>query len=206
MSFENWLHFFARTLSLLAMSSNGGSDFDIEPRATSPVGTGTDLSRTADLGQRGLSGLVEKMFLRRDSSYSQHKFDISDKDQVSNYDNYDALDFHNNDSEMLTNDDMLSSTTSLTTTFALFENCCGLSLCFGLDDTAPLRGTQSTFPSNPHASHKMARDIESISMVLGEPLPLFLDLKSRRVPPRVWLALIDSFCTRGLIIDRINRI
>ena len=80
----------------------------------------------------------------------------------------------------------------------------GLSLCFGLDDTAPLRGTQSTFPSNPQASHKMACDIERISAVLEEPLRLFLDLKSRRVPPRVWLALIDSFCTRGLIIDGIG--
>jgi hypothetical protein len=144
MFLESWLHFFAQTFSLLAMSSNGGSDFDIEPRATSPVGT--DLSRTADLGQRGLSGLVEKMFLRRDRSYSQRKFNISDKDQVSNYDNYDALDFHNDYSEMLTNNNMLSPTTSPTITFALFENCCGLSLCFGLDDTAPLRGTQSTFP------------------------------------------------------------
>ena len=80
----------------------------------------------------------------------------------------------------------------------------GLSLCFGLDDTAPLRGTQSTFPSNPHASHKMARDIERISAVLGGSLRLFLDLNSRRVPPRVWSALIDSFLTRGLIIDGIG--
>ena len=47
----------------------------------------------------------------------------------------------------------------------------------------------------------MSRDIKHISAVLGKPLRLFLDLKLRRVPPRVWLALIDSFLTRGLIID-----
>jgi hypothetical protein len=50
----------------------------------------------------------------------------------------------------------------------------------------------------------MAGDTKHISAVLGKPLQLFLDLKLRRVPTRVWLALIDSFCTRGLIIDGIN--
>ena len=50
----------------------------------------------------------------------------------------------------------------------------------------------------------MACDIERISAVLDEPLRLFLDLKSRRVPPRVWSALIDSFRTRVLIIDGIG--
>ena len=50
----------------------------------------------------------------------------------------------------------------------------------------------------------MAQDIERISSVLGEPLRLVLDLKSRRVPPRVWSRLIDSLRTRGLVIEGIG--
>ena len=50
----------------------------------------------------------------------------------------------------------------------------------------------------------MSQDIDRISSVLGEPLRLVLDLKSRRCPPRVWSRLIDSLRTRGLIIEGIG--
>ena len=50
----------------------------------------------------------------------------------------------------------------------------------------------------------MAQDVDRISSILGEPLRLVLDLKSRRVPPRVWSRLIDSLRTRGLVIEGIG--
>lgn len=157
---ENWLHIFARTLSLLS---------------------------------------VEKMILRRDGSnchtYTLDETRDDNKFHTSNF-------YDDDDSEYLTNDDMLSPTTLSTS--SVFGSC-GLSLCFGSDHVAQERGTnKSTCPRNPHASHTMAQDIECISVLLGEPLCLVLDLKSRRVPPRVWSALIDSLRTRGLIIDGIG--
>jgi len=140
---------------------------------------------------------VEKMILRRYSS-NCHTDTLN---ETRDNNNLHPSTFHNDDdSEYLTNDDMLSPTTLSTS--SVF-GCCDLSLCFGSDN--PERGThKSTFPRNPHASHKMAQDIERISALLGEPLRLVLDLKSRRVPPRVWSALIDSLRTRGLIIDGVG--
>jgi hypothetical protein len=163
MFLENWLHVFARTLSLLS---------------------------------------VEKMILKRDSS-NCHTDTLDETRDNSN--NLHVSTFHNDDydSEYLTNDDMLSPTTL--TTSSVFGSC-GLSLCYGSDHVTSIeRGThKSTFPRNPHASHKMSQDIERIKVLLGEPLRLVLDLKSRRVPPRVWSALIDSLRTRGLIIDGVG--
>lgn len=161
MFLENWLHIFARTLSLL---------------------------------------YVEKMILKRDGSNCHT--DTLDKTRDHN-NNLHISTFHNDDddSEYLTNDDMLSPTLATSSVFG----SCGLSLCFGSDNVALERGiNKSTFPRNPHASHKMALDIERITVLLGESLRLVLDLKSRRVPPRVWSALIDSLRTRGLIIDGIG--
>ena len=140
---------------------------------------------------------VEKMILRRYGS-NCHTDTLN---ETRDDNNLHTSTFHNDDdSEYLTNDDMLSPTTLSTS--SVFGSC-GLSLCFGSDNLE--RGTnKSTFPRNPHASPKMAQDIERISALLGEPLRLVLDLKSRRVPPRVWSALIDSLRTRGLIIDGIG--
>ena len=215
MFIETWLHIFARALSLLSKSTNEGSI--AAPPDETNAGDGRDPrlvvveNRPADIGQRVLSGLLEKIFLRRDSSvYSQRLgifppeavADECDECRTGDVDNLDegATDFRDDDSELLTNDDMFSPAPSPTASSA-FGNMCGVSLCFG----GCLGGSsKSTFPTNPHASHKMAQDIERISAVLGEPLRLVLDLKSRRVPPRVWCRLIDSLRTRGLVIEGIG--
>jgi hypothetical protein len=221
MFMETWLHVFARALSLLVKSSNEGDGVVAAPTARANPRDGRDMrllvadNRPADIGQRVLSGLLEKIFLRRDSSvYSQHpgKFppeaaaDERDECRVGDINNADeeATDFRNDDSELLTNDDMFSPAPSPTASSA-FGNMCGVSLCFGgCVGTGGGGSSKSTFPTNPHASHKMAQDIERISTVLGEPLRLVLDLKSRRVPPRVWCRLIDSLRTRGLVIEGIG--
>jgi hypothetical protein len=230
MFMETWLHVFARTLSLLVKSSSascgggGGGAAVPEANSSSSGNCGRDWrrlavveNRPADIGQRGFSGLLEKIFLRRDSSYSQVPGRCVspvaiDEDRVSDFNNVNDApdDFRNNDdSELLTNDDMLSPATSPTASSA-FGNLCGASLCFGgAEDcvgagSVVKRGSKASFPTNPHASHKMAQDVERISAVLGEPLRLVLDLKSRRVPPRVWCRLIDSLRTRGLVIEGIG--
>jgi len=149
------------------------------------------------------------MFLRRDSSFpdslaaaNENSFDDNVEEKEGNNSNTSKLGIlQDDDSELLTNNDMFSPTTPTTSTFG---NLCGMSLCLGMDSSNSIGGGSSTFPLNPHASHKMAQDIERISTILNEPLRLVLDLKSRRVPPRVWSRLIDSMRTRGLIIEGIG--
>ncbi|KAL3764547.1 hypothetical protein ACHAWO_007918 [Cyclotella atomus] len=77
---------------------------------------------------------------------------------------------------------------------------CGMSLCLTGDGDSP-----SSRTSGWHVdSQNMSRDVQRISDVLGEPLRLVLDLKSRRVPPKVWSRLIDSMRSRGLVVEGIG--
>lgn len=222
MFIETWLHVFARTLSLLVKSSSksgcSGEEADDDGKVVTQSSSASNASsgggssknqqrllvqaRPANIGQRGLSGLLEKMFLRRETSVPLTDATVDEK--TSN----ELVDYEDDNSELLTNSDMFSpSTTNSTSTFGAM---CGMTLCLGMDDNTGGGGrggynsSSSTFPLNPHASHKMAHDIEKISSVLGEPLRLVLDLKSRRVPCRVWSRLIDSLRTRGLIVEGIG--
>jgi hypothetical protein len=77
---------------------------------------------------------------------------------------------------------------------------CGMSLCLTGDGDSPSSRTHGL----QHDSHNMSRDVQRVSDVLGEPLRLVLDLKSRRVPPKVWSRLIDSMRSRGLVVEGIG--
>ena len=50
----------------------------------------------------------------------------------------------------------------------------------------------------------MAESANVIKKLLGEPLRLVLDLKSRRVPAKVWARLIDNLRARGLCVEGIG--
>eukprot|EP00581_Thalassiosira_minuscula_P008657 CAMPEP_0183709826 /NCGR_PEP_ID=MMETSP0737-20130205/5790_1 /TAXON_ID=385413 /ORGANISM="Thalassiosira miniscula, Strain CCMP1093" /LENGTH=1240 /DNA_ID=CAMNT_0025938027 /DNA_START=285 /DNA_END=4007 /DNA_ORIENTATION=- len=226
MFLETWLHVFARTLSLLVKSSSGNSSSiskqnssassnSRNSRENNDSGHLMTKNRPANIGQRGLSGLLEKMFLRRDSSYPNiapkiggDLDDTIDEEKKNNINQLEALhdDDDDDNSALLTPNDMFSpeTPTAASTLYSSAFGMCGVSLCLGMDSDGSEKGGTSSFPLNPHASHKMAQDIERITSVLGEPLRLVLDLKSRRVPPRVWSRLIDSLRTRGLIIEGIG--
>uniref|UniRef100_A0A7S4J430 Uncharacterized protein n=1 Tax=Odontella aurita TaxID=265563 RepID=A0A7S4J430_9STRA len=47
----------------------------------------------------------------------------------------------------------------------------------------------------------MAESARGICELLGSPLRVVMDLKSRRVPPRVWARLVDNLRSRGLCVD-----
>ena len=66
----------------------------------------------------------------------------------------------------------------------------------GLDDPGSLKAD--------HGNTSMAESAKLIRNLLGGKLRLVLDLKSRRVPPRVWSRLIDNLRARGLGIDGIG--
>jgi len=72
---------------------------------------------------------------------------------------------------------------------------CGFFLCLGMDDPGAT--------SADHGKSVMAECVKLISQILGEPLRLVLDLKSRNVPPRVCGRLIDNLRAKGLVIDAI---
>ncbi len=203
MFMETWIHTFARTLSLLARSSKSSGREDALVKTDS-----SNSSRSIDNMQRhlvenipgvgkqqGFSGLIEKIFLRRERSVADPNICVQGM-------SVDTNNFDDADSDLLTNHDMLSPTEH--TSNSMFGSLCGMSLCLGMGSDDAKGGESSTFPFNPHLSHKMAQDIEIIATALGEPLRLVLDLKSRRVPPRVWSRLIDSLRTQGLIIEGIG--
>ena len=215
MFMDTWIAIFSQSLSLLVKSSAGIGD----SKKSSPSSSSSKVSRgsnheqkillstrPAQIGQRsGLSGFLEKMFfLRKDSSFPRPDTTVvggGDDDDVDTREECNAVEDDvfieespSNDSELLTNDDMFSPTAAATSSFG---GLCGISLCLGL-------GSTPSFPRDLHASHKMARDIKRISNILGEPLRLVLDLKSRRVPARVWSRLIDNMRSRGLIVEGIG--
>lgn len=73
---------------------------------------------------------------------------------------------------------------------------CGVFLCLGYDD-----------PNSTKADHtrtSMAESVREITRLLGTRLRIILDLKSRRVSPRVWAHLVNTFCSHGLHIEGIG--
>jgi len=230
MFMEKWLSLFAKSLTLLVRSTNssslggetGGDDF-VKMPSTSPSESRRKNEKNADTSlvkkkrkkssvtkkpeERGLSSYLSNFFFNPDKSNSIGNVaeEDSDNDQENYTDDDDA-------SAHLTNNDMFSPATTTKKTGLLGGFSCGMSLCLGMDDyderiycgTSSGQTSNSVFPLNPHASHQMARDIQRIHDVLGEPLRLVLDLKSRRVPPRVWSRLIDNLRSRGLIIEGIG--
>ena len=204
---ETWIHAFARTLSLLAKSSKISGEDNVIARANSSNSTRSIeemqhlLVENKPPVEQGFSGLIEKIFLRRESSAADPSTMCMQRLSVDER-QFDPTNFDDDDSDLLTNHDMLSPMAPTST--SMFGNLCGMSLCLGMGSDDAKGGASSTFPLNPHLSHKMAQDIEHISAVLGEPLRLVLDLKSRRVPPRVWSRLIDSLRTQGLVIEGIG--
>jgi len=73
---------------------------------------------------------------------------------------------------------------------------CGLFLCLGITDPNSSKAD--------HAINSIAITLREIANILGSPLSVVLDLKTRRVPPRVWARLIDNLRTRGLCIHGIG--
>ena len=73
---------------------------------------------------------------------------------------------------------------------------CGLFLCLGLEDSNARKAD--------HSSSTMASSAKRIHKLLGTPLRVVLDLKSRKVPPRVWARLLDTLRTRGIAVDGIG--
>lgn len=70
---------------------------------------------------------------------------------------------------------------------------CGLFLCLGIEDPNAAKVD--------HAKTSMAVSAEQIEESLGSPLRVILDLKSRRVPARVWARVIDNMRSRGIVIE-----
>lgn len=70
---------------------------------------------------------------------------------------------------------------------------CGIFLCLGMDDPNSAKAD--------HAKTSMADSTRIIKSILGGPLRVVLDLKSRRVPSRVWARLVDNLRSRGLAVD-----
>ena len=73
---------------------------------------------------------------------------------------------------------------------------CGLLLCLGFSE--PLAATTETFDI------EMLESARKISSLLGDDLRIILDLKSRRVPPRVWARLIDTLNSKRLVVEGIG--
>jgi len=70
---------------------------------------------------------------------------------------------------------------------------CGVFLCLGYDD-----------PNSAKAHHTktcMAQNTAEIARLLGSPLRVVLDMKSRRVPARVWGRLVTTLHSRGLHVE-----
>ena len=232
MFMEKWLSLFAKSLSLLVRSTNSSSGGDTGEEDSSSNNVIVKLSsssssesrrrkKNADTllakkkkkcvtkkpEERGLTSYLSSFFLNPDKSSSVDNTDEeeSDNEQESDTNDDDA-------SAHLTNSDMFSPAATTTKSGIFGGFSCGMSLCLGMDDgedrfycgKSTGQTSNSVFPLNPHASHQMARDIQRIYDVLGEPLRLVLDLKSRRVPPRVWSRLIDNLRSRGLIIEGIG--
>jgi hypothetical protein len=168
-------------------------------------------SEPAQIGQGGLvTGLFDKIWFRKNSSFlmtPQELLEEDDDDRDVDYDTSIAstsefelnlpslLDIspRSNDSDAY--DDMFATPKAPTSSLGAL---CGMSLCLNGDDSP------SSSQNLHYATQNMSRDIQRISQVLGEPLRLVLDLKSRRVPPKVWSRLIDSMRSRGLVVEGIG--
>jgi len=72
---------------------------------------------------------------------------------------------------------------------------CGLFLCLGMDDPNS---------NNANTSCDMVSSLQSIYEVMNSNLKVILDLKSRRVPARVWGRLVDHIRARGISVEGIG--
>jgi len=216
MFMDAWLSLFSKTLKILHTTSSDSIEKKSSSSSASSSGRrkAHDIERTnyesllgpsrpAQIGpQSGMRYLLSNMFLmRRDSSYPDvTKLTLSKNEgsdiycSVANSDLQANDDGCNSDDNSLAHDDMFPPPKPSNSSAA---SMCGIFMCLGLDG-------EDSFPIDKHASHKMAEDIQVISNVLGEPLRLVLDLKSRRVPPRVWSRLIDNMRSRGLVVEGIG--
>ena len=70
---------------------------------------------------------------------------------------------------------------------------CGMFLCLGIEDPNAAKVD--------HSKTSMAATAGLIEDALGSPLRVILDLKSRRVPARVWARVIDNMRNRGIVVD-----
>ncbi len=233
MFMEKWLSLFAKSLSLLARSTNptssggdaggGDSNDDIVKSSSSSLFVPHQKKKKKKDAEaqlvkikkkkekRGFACHLSSLFFGSDKSSTADSDDDEEEDVDNDREN-DNNDDDDDKSAYLTNNDMFSPATKVPKSGILGGLGCGMSLCLGMDDdevrfncgTSTSQTSNSVFPLNPHASHQMARDIQRIHDVLGEPLRLVLDLKSRRVPPRVWSRLIDNLRSRGLLIEGIG--
>jgi hypothetical protein len=73
---------------------------------------------------------------------------------------------------------------------------CGMFLCLGYGDV--------NSKQTDHTMGTMARSAKEIEGLLGSQLRVVLDLKSRRVPPRVWARLIGVMRSRGICVEGIG--
>jgi len=73
---------------------------------------------------------------------------------------------------------------------------CGMFLCLGYGDRNSIQ--------TDHTMGAMAESAREISNLLGAQLCVILDLKSRRVPPRIWARLIDVMRSRGIGVEGIG--
>jgi hypothetical protein len=212
---ENWLSIFSQTLVLLKNNSDSDKLFD-KARRRKETNLRIETTQPAQIGQsEGLGGLLHRIFARKNSSFAltspmpvEGLDDDSENDTRD--DDYDTtsdcatsevgmpslmdMSPRSNDSDAY--DDMFATPKAPTSSLGAL---CGMSLCLTGDDSPP-----SATHDLHYASHNMSRDIQRISDALGEPLRLVLDLKSRRVPPKVWSRLIDSMRSRGLVVEGIG--
>ncbi|KAL7471786.1 hypothetical protein ACHAXS_012099 [Conticribra weissflogii] len=216
MFMDAWLSIFSKTLKILHTTNSDSIEKKSSSSSSSSSGRriGQNIeggncegisgpSRPAQIGpQSGVRNLLSKMFLmRRDSSYPDvTKLTATNNEgsdvycSMANVDLQEEDDGCSSDDNSLAHDDMFPPPKRTNSSAA---SMCGIFMCLGLDD-------EDSFPIDKHASHKMAEDIQVISNILGEPLRLVLDLKSRRVPPRVWSRLIDNMRSRGLVVEGIG--
>ena len=73
---------------------------------------------------------------------------------------------------------------------------CGMFLCLGIEDPNAAKVD--------HSKTSMAATAGLIEDALGSPLRVILDLKSRRVPARVWARVIDNMRNRGIVVDSLG--
>lgn len=215
---EDWLSIFSKTLVLL---KNETPKRTVKRRRWKEnvqregLRIHDETAQSAQIGQvEGLGGLLNRMWFRKNSSIAldteREGGHESDNDVDMDYDTTSdgasddmvpdtmpsLLDVspRSNDSDAY--DDMFSTPKAPTSSLGAL---CGMTMCLTGDDSPP-----SAYPRDLNSSHNMSRDIQRISEVLGEPLRLVLDLKSRRVPPKVWARLIDSMRSRGLVVEGIG--
>ena len=206
---ENWLSIFSQALTLLENNSAPEKAYTSKRENNN---LRIETTQPAQIGQaQGLTGILGRMWFRTNSSFAlpspkptEEQYGENDSQEVD-YDTSDCgsavvgmpslLDVspRSNDSDAY--DDMFSTPKAATSSLGAL---CGMAMCLGSDDSP-----SSSYDLH-YASHNMSRDIQSISNILGEPLRLVLDLKSRRVPPKVWSRLIDSMRSRGLVVEGIG--